>query len=76
LWCDRYTGRQHVREAERAARIAQLMEERGKLLVARRFGGADATAVTARLYQIGLEMARLVMPPPYRGPLGEWPGGA
>ena len=43
---------------------------------ARRFGGAGAAGVTERLYQIGLESARLVMPHEYRGPLGEWPGAA
>jgi hypothetical protein len=52
------------------------MEERRDLFDARRLGGAGAAAVTERLYQIGLELARLTMPPPYKGPLGEWPGAA
>jgi hypothetical protein len=76
LWCDRYDGRQRIKQAERSTRIQALMQERSNLLDTRRFGGADAAAVTERLYQIGLEMARLVMRPPYRGPLGTWPGAA
>jgi hypothetical protein len=76
LWCDRYDGRQRINQAERSTRIQALMQERSNLLDTRRFGGADAAAVTERLYQIGLEMARLVMRPSYRGPLGTWPGAA
>lgn len=69
VWCDQYEGRQRLRDAERNSRAEALCEEQRKLLIARQLGGADAAAITERLYQIGLEMAALVTPPEYRGPL-------
>jgi hypothetical protein len=44
------------------------MEDSSSLLVARGFGRAGAADVNERLYAIGMEMARLVMPQPYCGP--------
>jgi len=71
LWCDHDRGQQVILDAEFAARLDALNDEREHLLNTRERFPEHRTELTARLYVIGCELAEL-MPKSPTAPLGEW----
>jgi hypothetical protein len=71
LWCEHYAGRQFIDDDERAARLDELSDERDALFSAREQFPEHRAELTARLYEIGRELAEL-MPKFPAAPLGDW----
>jgi hypothetical protein len=63
VWRDRYRARQAINAAERDARFAPLCDERETLFksIAAGLQPQERAAVTARLMEIGRELAILVL---------------
>jgi hypothetical protein len=77
LWSEHRDSRQRVREAERKARLEELIERQRNLLTERDgMSSADQRAfATAQIYQVGMEIANAVAPREYKGPLATWGDG-
>jgi hypothetical protein len=76
LWWERYAGKQFIDEDAQAARFEELCSEREFLFQARERFPERRIEITARLMQIGLELAEL-QPRPLDGDTsgdGSWPG--
>jgi hypothetical protein len=71
VWRDHDRGQQVIDGAERDARFDVLCDERDLLFSARERYPEHRAALTARLYQIGTELAEL-MPKFPAAPLGDW----
>jgi hypothetical protein len=71
VWCDHDRGQQVIDDAERAALFDALNDERELLFSTRARFPEHSSEMTARLYEIGRELAEL-MPTFPAVPLGEW----
>jgi hypothetical protein len=71
VWCDHDRAQQVIDEAERAALFDSLCDERELLFSTRERYPEHRAAVTARLMEIGRELAEL-MPKCPAAPLGDW----
>src|SRR5262245_55287782 len=72
LWCEHYAARQFSDDDKQAARLAALNVARAFLFKVREIFPEHHVEITARLYEIGTELAEL-QPTFPAAPLGEWP---
>ena|SRR6516164_3065596 len=71
IWRDHDGGQQEFLSAERQALLDSLLDERDLLFSTRERFPEHRVELTARLYQIGLELSELEPKSP-AAPLGEW----